>query len=225
MPKKLGFLATFVLLAIGSPAMAINLYVGGDAEFRYMNFQKGFGDNLFNHNYPQANLYAGLRLNEYLAVEGGYEASERKTRTTTLRPGDISFGFIIPPNYNPQFNTVAQLKALNANVVGTVPISDRYRLQLIGSVGFARLKAKMVSAYFALDNYVQPPRIDTFIKRKSVLRLGAGIQHRINSNWGVRAMLKWENSNKLRLSNKETLNRLARPQNSLMYSFGLFYHF
>lgn len=231
MKKKLALIALPIALLAASTTMAENLcgvtpYVGADAEFRYMSFHKGFGKNIFAHNYPQANLYIGLRFNDYFAVEAGYEATARKTRTSTLHAGDVSLGAIVPAPDTPQFNSTSQIKALHANLVGTFPICERYRLQFIGMAGIARLKANIVRTFVTLDGFaIDPPITSTFIKRKSVLILGAGVQHMINCNWGVRAMLKWENSNRLKLIDKETADLFVKAKNSVIYSLGAFYNF
>jgi opacity protein-like surface antigen len=241
MKKKLALLTAPIALLAASATMAANPfgdvrpYVGIDAESRHMNFQKGFGNNLFNHNYPQGNLYAGLRLNEYLAVEAGYEATERKTKTSTLLTGDTSLGIIIPRDpdtgslLQPKFNSQIQIKGPHASLVGMFPISDANRLQLIGTVGLAHLKTSISRTLVVLNGTAVPTGTDgsltTFVKRKSVLRLGAGIQHMINCNWGVRAMLKWENSNKLKLNSKEDQRLYVNPKNSIIYSLGAFFNF
>lgn len=233
MKNKLVLLAAPIAMLAASTAMAANFggltpYVGADAELRHMNFARDFGRELFSHNYPQANLYAGVLINEYLAVEAGYEATERRTRTSTTNDGNLLAGVRI--NTNIQANSTAQVKGLHANLVGFLPICEVYRLKLIGMVGFARLKANFVTTFTATaGNGILVDEIpgvtQTFTERKSVLRLGAGLQHMINCNWGVRAMVKWEQSNKLKMAAIEDSDFNLRANNSLIYSIGAFYTF
>ncbi len=236
MKKKLALLAAPLVLLAASAATAesrwlgITPYLGADAEIRHMDFQKGYGGNNIKHSLPQGNLYAGLRFNEYVAVEAGYEATKRKTTSSTDGAGVVSFGLLIPALTTLQYNTVAQAKAFHANLVGTLPICELYRLDLIGSIGIARLKTKIVRTLVAVDGIPfpvnDPDAVDKFVKRKSILRLGAGLQHMINCNWGLRAMLKWENTNKLKLiSQTHPLDLSVKPKNSFIYSLGVFYNF
>lgn len=236
MKKKLALLAAPIVFLSTSAAMAehpfgITPYVGFDAELRHMDFQKGFGDNVIQHNYPQGNIYVGARINEYVAVEAGYEATERKTRTSTVRERETLLGFTLGAIDPITLNATSQVKGLHANLLGFLPICDAYRLQLIGLVGFARLKAKvttnlLVSGTTALDQ--DATTINNFRTKKSVLRLGAGLQHMINCNWGVRGMLKWEASKKLKMSASNIALATTfsiRPKNSVIYSIGAFYMF
>jgi len=227
--KKLALLATPALILAASAATAnhgwgVMPYVGADAEWRHMNFQNGFGDNLFRHDYPQGNLYAGLKFNDYVAVEAGYEATARKTRAVTLGAGSLSGGAVLPLNV--QFHSTGQIKGPHANLVGFLPLCDQYRLELIGMVGVARLKANFVRTAVASNGTAISPSYTTFIKRKSVLRLGGGIQQMITECWGIRAMLKWENTKKLdRMGAIENSLASLRPKNSFIYSLGTFLTF
>lgn len=215
-------LTTTIALLFTSTPLAANLsdvrpYLGADAELRYMDFYKPFGSELLPHNYPQANLYLGLPLNEYLALEAGYEATGKKTRAGTDTAGTKTF----------QANSTGQIKALHANLIGSFSICEQYRLKLIGLAGIARLKEKLVVVDITVNGVAVPPANNTFTfkKSKSVLRLGAGLQHMINCNWGTRAMLKWEQSGKLKTKAQEDNNFPIRAKNSVIYSVGVFYTF
>jgi opacity protein-like surface antigen len=222
MKKTLALLIASIALLATSRTLAANLcgvipYVGADAELRHMNFYKPFGNDLLSHHYGQGNLYLGLQLNEYLAVEAGYEATEKKTRAGGDTAGNNTF----------QSNSRGQIKALHANLVGSLSICEQYRLKLIGLIGFARLKEKLVVVDTTVNGVVVPAANNTFTfkNKKSVLRLGAGLQHMINCNWGTRAMLKWEQSGKLNTRAQEDNNFPIRAKNSFIYSVGVFYMF
>jgi opacity protein-like surface antigen len=231
--KKLALLAAPIAMLAASTTTAANLlwdikpYVGADAEWRHMNFQKGFGNNLFTHNYPQGNFYLGAQFNKYLAVEAGYEKTEGKTRTSILQTGDIQAGVLIDdPDTTLRENSTGQIKGLHVNVIGLLPLCEAYRLQLIGMVGVTRLKSKLIKTITHIDNVVILDDLSTHFKaKKSIFRLGAGLQHMINCNWGVRAMVKWEASKKLKMIGIENPELSIRPKNSFIYSIGAFYRF
>lgn len=238
MKKKLALLAAPIAMLAASTAMAANFcgvtpYVGADAELRHMNFQRDFGRNLFTHNYPQGNLYAGVQINEYLAVEGGYETTEIKHRTNTLRTGDTVTGILIDePDTSLVINSTGQVKGLHANLIGLLPICDLYRLKLIGMVGYARLQANFVRTSISLTDPTgtfllnASEQTRTYKARKSILRLGAGLQHMINCNWGVRAMLKWEDTKRFKIAGEGgDVPSSIRARNSFIYSIGTFYTF
>ncbi len=246
--KKLALVAAPIVLLAASASAAENRwgikpYVGADAEFRHMDYHKAFGGNIINHDAPQGNVYGGIRLGEYFAVEAGYEATKRKTRASSLKTGDTLAGFILPlfvgaPRCNlTRWSTTSQTKGLHANILGFFPICELYRLKLIGMVGFARLKAKSTLHFLANEDgdvldQIQGETINIFRTKKTVLRLGAGLQHMIDCNWGIRGMVKWEASKKLKMN---STNRILngggpvtfsiRPKNSVIYSIGAFYTF
>ncbi len=221
MNKKLALLAVPAILLAASAATADNQwgftpYVGADAEWRHLNYQTGFGENIFRHDYPQGNIYAGLKFNDYLAIEGGYEATGRKSRVTTLGPGNI-FAGNSTAGTTLQFSTTSRIKGPHANLVGFLPIWDAYRLQLIGSVGFARLQENAEFTILTANGNPAIPDPRTFKQRKSILRVGAGLQQMISDSWGVRAMVKWENTNKFKMGSNIGRSEI-RHKNSFIYS-------
>lgn len=234
MNTKLALLATPMLILAASVATAENRwdgitpYAGADAEWRHLDFKRGFGDNTFRHDYPQGNLYVGLKLNCYFGVEAGYEATERKTRTTTFFPGTVVNGLPIgAPTISQQIASTGQITGHHASLLGFYPLCDAYKLTLLGSVGFARLQGKFLSATIS-RNGVPVMEFSNFIQRKGVLRVGGGLQHMIATDWGVRAMLKWENTNRFKNIGAEAIAAgvpRLKLKNSLIYSLGVFYKF
>lgn len=231
MNTKLALVATPMFILAASAATAdiqwgVTPYVGADAEWRHLDFKSGFGDNTFRHDYPQGNLYAGLKFNCYFGIEAGYEATERKTRTTTFFPGTVVNGVLLSgPSSSFQFASTGQIKGYHASLLGFYPLCNVYRLSLLGSVGFARLQARLISSRIALSGVPTNVASD-FIQRKDVLRLGAGLQQMISEDWGVRAMLKWENTNKFKnIAPQQGGASILKLRDSFIYSFGAFFTF
>ena len=85
MNKKIGLLVSVATIALSTTSAALAMtnewwdgnkpYVGFDAQVRRMSFKGGFGNNLLQHHSPQGNLYAGVKFNEYVGVEAGYETT------------------------------------------------------------------------------------------------------------------------------------------------------
>ncbi len=235
MKKKLALLVAPVVMLAASAATAetqwgVTPYVGADAEWRHIGLQRGAGKNLFSHDYPQGNIYAGVKFNEYVGVEVGYEATERKTRTVTLGPGELTNavnGIVVPEGYTVSYNSTGQYKGPHADLMGFYPICDSYRLSLIGLVGIANLKANFTRVLFNASG-ISTNVISTYMKKKAILRLGAGIQHMISEQWGVRAMVKWENTDKLTNIGSQigaNTSTVVGNNNSFIYSIGAFVKF
>jgi len=90
------FVVATSILASGAAIAKIEApfrsYVGMDVQIRHMNFQKGYGQNLFKHDITQGNVFFGVPLDENFRIEAGYEANPGKTRTNYLNVGDVSAG-------------------------------------------------------------------------------------------------------------------------------------
>lgn len=260
MSKKLALLAAPVIaLAASSSAnssewgdwSSVKPYVGVDAEWRHMNFKRGYGDNVFKRNTPQGNAYVGVRLSDYFAIEAGYQAAKKKTRGSSLDYQSYflglppwSFNYLQQPGDLVTFESTTKIQGPHINIVGFFPVWDEHRLELIGSIGCALLKAKLTTnllntsgpSIAAVANPVEPmASIDAYSKRKNVLKLGAGMQKMLTDNWGIRAMLKWENTQRIKVNgtvNTEIVpdGTLIRPvsiryKNSMAYSLGTFLTF
>lgn len=258
MSKKLALLAAPVIaLAASSSAnssewgdwSSVKPYVGVDAEWRHMNFKRGYGDNVFKRNTPQGNAYVGVRLSDYFAIEAGYQAAKKKSRSCAIKQGDLLLGFdptdtsmnLGAAGFPDTLNIVGttQIKGAHLNLLGILPVWGEYRIQLIGSVGYASLKAKqslkVIDATGGGVPTIQFNGYDAYSKRKNVLKLGAGLQHMLTDNWGIRAMFKWENTQRIQIpgtlfqgvdpNTMALQTATVRLKNSTIYSLGTFFTF
>lgn len=236
------------LLAFNVAASNLNLkeqfdlvpYVGADAQWRHMGFKKGYGDNITKKNYPQGNVYIGVKLNQYVGLEAGYERTTTVKKNTNVLGDEITLGTTlnpIDPTVVTQLNSKTKISAFYANVVGFLPICEEYRLQLIGSLGIARTRLHMTVDIPVLNNQTlsSADAADlhrVYLKKKWVPKIGVGLQHMFTCQLGVRAMLGWEGTARgsspvrdIRPLNRPTSEFTARIKNSLNVGLGLFYNF
>lgn len=260
---KMAFAIQLVLLATTSMVanhtlasgcdFCLEPYVGVDAQMRKMHFQKHFGGNLLRHKYPQANFFGGVKFNEYLGIEGGYEVSKKQHTTKIPNQTDIIFGVRLRP-VDPLVTNVQDLERAsskiygwNLNLVGLLPIPCiEDCTQLLGSVGLAHLKLRVNSAFTSIGSVDLTPfglgdlnnlltnsqAFSTrFRKTKTVLRLSGGLQHKIIDCLGIRALVSWEKTSKLHTQGKNfpvdptDILGVVKPKNSLQYSLGIFIPF
>lgn len=239
MNKKLALLATpIVMLATSTPVMAncdwcFTPYVGADAQVRSMGLKRGYGKELTTDNYPQGNIYAGLQLNEFLSIEGGFETTWSKTSTATLLGNQMFFGRTLAraaPNALFTFLTRTKLHGFHGDIVAFYPFCPQYSLSIFGLVGISALRIKVENDLTAINGTTinDPGTKLNFAKRKTVARAGAGIQHMITERAGVRAQVIWENTSRFKnLISSNFLSSLdiARVQDSFSYGLGIFYKF
>ncbi len=208
--------ASLIALTASTAATAdidwnVSPYVGADVQIRHVKFGHHFGNKRFKKNYPQANLFAGIKFCDFLGIELGYETTTNKSRTVTLGTPPI------------KTNSSARFRGPHADLVGFLPIFNECNLHLLGYVGIAHLKASL-KQYDVLANGISPAR--TFNKHKSVLRLGAGVQHMINDCWGVRALVGWEKTKFNLVQNQPAATpQRVKLKNSYSYGLGAFYSF
>lgn len=203
-------------------------YAGVDMQYHTMDFKSGFGDNLFSHHQPQANIYFGTTLDNYVGIEAGFQSTNQQNRTATLITGESNLGTIIEdPNSLAQYTVTSYIHGAHLNVIGFLPLSVKYPIKLIGLVGVATLKAKFQRLNTSLIHFgVAQPTLspDVLIRRKTVLRLGAGLEHLFVYDWGLRGTLIWENSGKI-VAPTEFSSPLVKPKNSFTYGLGAFVSF
>jgi len=229
MKKVMTFFVTVFILVFGTSAIAgstdgVVPYVGADAKWYHMPFKKGFGDNLTESNYPQANGFLGIKLNNFVGVEAGYEVAASKTRNATESDGGTYFGVAIPSGTG-ALNAVTETKihGFNVNLVGFLPVSEEYALDLIGSIGLARLKLDITNNLPSLA--VQEEK---FSQEKWVPRLSLGLQHMLAKQFGVRATVGWEKTSSfdnLVPTDAPGSTLIAKVKDSTSVGFGLFYNF
>lgn len=204
-------------------------FFGADAVWRHMDFWAGNGENAFKHNAPQGDVYTGFKFCDYFGVQFGYEATSRKNKTVTLNLPYIISGVMVTSarglTRNAQIVSTHRIKGPHVDLVGYLPICDRYRLALTGSVGIAHLKLSAQYRYTAFNgvaNFNIPPLV--FTGRKTVARLMGGISHQITDCVGVRASVTWEHTAKLRLHHvtRQRIVHTIRPKDSVNYGLGLY---
>ena len=252
-PLMMFSLADSAIAGIDCMDLCLTPYVGADAQIRHMGFKKDFGGNALKKNYPQGNFFAGLKFNPYVGIEFGYEASKKKSRKVKHNNSDIVFGAPLEQvepgdlSVDNTSHSSSKTDGWNANLVGFFPIiCEDNSLQLIGSIGMAQLKIKSKNS---LDKVLVTTTFDpitdeptgtealaeinnrAFTKRKAVLRISSGIQNMITDCIGIRALVMWENTTKLKAhgklisSGEETTQRITKPKNSFNYGLGIFTYF
>ena len=245
------------IISLSSLSIAYaNPYFGIDSQLRHINFKKNFGGNILETNYPQANFFSGITFNNNIAVEIGYEFSKKQRISRTDLSNETVFGKNTPIVSSPfVINTIdlnrasSKISGWNLNLVGSIPIITDSKLKLIGSIGMANLKLQVRNTFIRSeiefnDPYVRDPD-DTFIvsnsiytvmkKRKAVLRLSGGIQYALTDCMNIRALVTWENTDRLQAKTVDTIRRrfpthsrvvrTCTPQDSFQYGIGIFYSF
>lgn len=241
MKKKLGLLCSVLALSTASTAMAglsdlcLQPYAGVDVSIRHLGFHDT-AEKIFKRTYPQGDVYLGVKFNDYLGVQAGYEAIASRHKTTNFIGSDIFFGNTLNPDVPNGLNQIVssvRQYGWHADLVGFLPFCEEYCLSLIGSVGIAQLRTKLSFTSPIVDNAVATATElalsnRTFTGRKYVARLGLGIQQMLSDCLGVRFMFTWENTSrfkKLIAPEQPTTAAIVNLRNSTTFGVGVFYNF
>jgi len=208
------------LVAIAPIATAAGLdevkpYVGLDAQWRQMHTRHNYDSDAasFKKTAPQANLYLGVKFHEYVGLEVGYEATSQAKKEFTLGADETLLG--LPGLPTGAYKSKASIRGWHADLVGFAPINEDCRLQAIGSVGGAWLRSKRSIFQVATST----TEVDNS-QKKTVLRLGLGLQQMLNDQLGWRAGINWENLAKFKDKSGNSIYK-----NSVTPSVGVVVHF
>lgn len=238
-------LATALFITASSPVMAeiagfsgweYGPFIGIDVQLRHVKMPNDFGGNLFKKNYIQGNPFVGVRFNDYLGIEVGYEETVKKNSTTINGPGATEVGDLIPATAFHYSNNFFRMRGPNANINLYFPFcACDGKFDVLASVGVSHLKTKLTHQITAVSfmGFFRPltagemqEQKATFFKRKLIMRAMVGLQYFIRCNVGVRATYTWENTKKFRNLRDSTIgNEEASLKNSQLYGLGLFWQF
>ncbi len=233
MKHKISKVATAMLLAGSLPVSAemcssFNPYVGADAQYRYMPFEKDYGGNIFKKTSPQANFYIGNRFNEYFGLEFGYSTSKKVKRNVVLTPGQfVAGGDPILAGATNAVHGTSKISGFSLNALGFLPVPSIDCLEVVGSLGLTRLKARLL--YREVGDAANPILTDTdrnFSASKTVMHLGGGLRYSLTERLSIRGLVNWENTKRFKnVKARESANPTVKMKNSITYSLGLNFSF
>lgn len=214
-------------------------YVGIDQQVRHIQFDSGFGDNLFHKNYLQSNLFAGIKFNEFFGVEVGYEWTYRRTRSARVPEGEILLGQLVPRGLNDTVNSF-KIEGFHISLLGDFQVPKHDKLHFTVRVGLARLKSNLIFRPIGVSGIEVDEDGDefpfaqinsdaeiaenslSFTSKKVVLRVGAGIQYNLTQHVTIRGTIDWENTAKFdQLVAIKSSPLRAGLKNSINYGIGL----
>ncbi len=202
-------------------------YMGVDYQYRDLPFREKFGDNAFEQQYNQANLYMGMRFwEEYLSLELNYSKSQNKSNTHKYTGNNIVTGVFIPPGNSESHSFQSKISSFGVSLLGFYPMPFDYlcRADVFGGIGFSYMSPKQIDSITAINNNAMTQTF-TFDESKAVLRFVAGIQYLLNHNIGIRTSITWEDTSQFReMRSREVSHgpRRVALKSSWTYGVGVF---
>jgi opacity protein-like surface antigen len=230
----------------------LNPYVGIDGSARHLEWAKSFGEGHFDKDYQNGSAYIGLQLNKYLAVEGGYQRTNR-VQKQQFYLGDLGadtidpiLGFVPAPGERGSRLHIseAEMKGVHFNLLGLWPVSDQTTLFVLAGAAWNKFSVSTVPVE-NVDPALAPLTkagqqvIRWSSDRQAVLRVGGGLKQKLTSNLAGRIFVIWEDTARLSGSasgNGPDLVQLLNPvahtdsytaksKHSILTGIGVSYYF
>ena len=158
-------------------------YIGAEAQFnnpKYANMNTNLGSIEAKKGRLGLGIFGGAKITENFGVEAGASFAKKATKKNA-RNNDVT----------------AKSSNLYIDAVGFMPINEE--VELLGKVGFGRMKAKISVAGETVTNE------SNVNKAKVGVRLGAGVQYKLDDNLAARVMLTHQKGNKVSLKNNSSV--------------------
>ncbi|MBT4962920.1 MAG: outer membrane beta-barrel protein [Francisellaceae bacterium] len=171
-------------------------YLGVDIQSAKWGFEDTYGKGHIPKSAKQGHVYFGVQVHDYLALELGYEASQKKTNTMSLAVGGANVvGAVVTADQADSNNhfSISQ-QAVNFDLVPQIKIPGHEEITVFGVVG---VSIENINAGLSLTTLPDGTGADTrksqiSQKNKNILRLGAGAKYQFSDNAGVKVSAVWK---------------------------------
>ena len=210
----------------------VSPYFGADYEWSHMKGAGASQLNMHEHvqslnrfypkSYSGANIYLGGRWCDW-GIEVGYDVTGRKTRRQRVPVSRISgpadqfevfgaptFGALVPGD---TLSVRVKQTGWHLDFNGYLPLCDCW--ELIGTVGLGWVKPKLsITGTHLPANVITPGVLNDSLrlstKYRGMFRLGAGVQYMVTECIGFRGLIRWKNTDKLRVNLRNAAPAAAR---------------
>lgn len=201
-------------------------YIGTDIGIKKLRFKPGYGDNLFEAELPFSNLFFGLKFNDYLGIEGGYESTLQRKKTTTLFRGEKNLGITLTAD-SAKYISKDKIYGWHIGVAGEYPLYNtriNNTSSIIWYAGIKNTTTKLIRNRIQLygeDSYDYIVLNQNY--KKNIAKLAIGVKNFINKHFATRVLITWEQTSKINPFSIYTTSPTitAKLQNSISYSIGI----
>jgi len=238
--KTILFASLMVILATQpSTTMALDLldcltpYVGMNVGWRHQGFAEAFGGNLVSKNYPEGNVYLGMKYQDYLGIQLGFDATSKKQRTSKFTAPYIAFGLFTDAHFD-ELKASTRIYGWHIDLLGFIPIClNNEQYHIISSIGVSKKRFKLkvfntISGAEILNGSDVEESTRDFFSTQCMARVALGLQYMMTQCTGIRIMGNWENTSKFKnlatQNNQEGMGRVTLRK-AFTVNFGVSYYF
>lgn len=213
-------------------------YIGMNLGSTKMGFKEDYGRDVFSNAASVYSFNVGTNVNEWFAVELGYESSHATERTKISRAPSVTFPGSSTKQTGSQF-TVFNSTWQKRNVLLKLIAQAKLPVNFIDITGFGYVGAsysRLSARYFVVDNdtagtptlaeMLNSQRV--FKKKRPVAIAGVGLRYDITPCWGIKTEVSWRGTSafkKERSRNKPSSFAAISANDSTNLELGLRYTF
>lgn len=193
---------TILFLLIYNYSYASGPYIGADVGIKTLQFEEGYGDNLFAASLPFGNIFVGFKFNEYFGIEGGYESTTTEKRENSLYYGDKALGITLnsqsPRFYQVKYSTTNKMFGWHAGVIFDYSLNHENSVLLCSYIGIKNTKIDLIRNRLELQ-FQTSLNTDSLNKhnKKNIFLLSFGLKYLLNKHFTIKWSITFENTSNI----------------------------
>lgn len=204
---------------------ALKPYGGLEYVQRSLVFKEGYGKGDFNQRLPQAHVFLGIQINDYLGLEAGYLFSQAVTKISFAENRQALGQVLDDPVDQYTAENKINLTGPQISLVGRLPFGTS-KFSVLGSIGFSLLNLKARHMRVAESGIQLSPseiidRIRHFSSKKVVPKCMFGLGHQLTDSIGMRILMGYEKTSQFKnITPKESKILSITLKNATLFSIG-----
>lgn len=203
---------------------ALKPYGGLEYVQRSLVFKEGYGKGDFNQRLPQAHVFLGIQINDYLGLEAGYLFSQAVTRTSFAENRQALGEFVDPGDDYVAENKI-NLTGPQMSVVGRLPFGAS-GFSALGSIGVSWLNLQAIHKRITFRGIPLTPlevlqSTRHFSVKKVVPKWMFGLGYQLTDSIGMRVLMGYEKTSQFKnITPKESKILSITLKNATLFSIG-----
>jgi Outer membrane protein beta-barrel domain len=183
------FFKYLLMCGLLSAPVSAYQYAGADVQLRNIKSHRVWDEKVFSTNLPQANVFIGHKLTDFIALEAGVTLGKSQKHIAKI---------------NKQRNKL-KVCSFHVGVMGMYPLNSK--LDVIAGLGLARIHARVIKVELA--KYTGDSITTELKKFKTVPRISLGAHYALTGSLSFRIIGTFEGTARLRVDENKFKNSIT----------------